>query len=101
MHAIVTYLYSGTINLTGLEFEMVLELLKESEKLLLNTLSLIILENILPMTMSLTGKHIVMFVEFMLRHDNFLERSYHEFCYIMQDIKKLVFRQMQDLAMML
>ena len=91
MHAIVTYLYSGTINLAGLEFEMVLELLKESEKLLLNTLSLIILENVLPMNMSLNGKHIVMFVEFMLRHDNLLERSYHEFCYIMRDIKKLVF----------
>ena len=73
MHAIVTYLYSGTINLAGLEFEMVLELLKESEKLLLNTLSLIILENVLPMNMSLNGKHIVMFVEFMLRHDNLLE----------------------------
>src|ERR1700752_2524119 len=91
MHAIIMYLYSGTINLTGLEFEMVLELLLESEKLMLNTLSLIILEIILPMITSLNSKHVVMFVEFMLRHNNFLEQYYHEFCCIIRDIKKLVF----------
>ncbi|CAG8758244.1 629_t:CDS:1, partial [Dentiscutata heterogama] len=90
MHIIVTYLYSDTL-LEIDNVELTIELLKESDKLLLNDLSSKIYKRLRLIVPTFSSEEIIILVELLFKCESLyyiFESTLH---YIMQDIGKLVF----------